>query len=384
VRERVRARSFLVGTGLLVVLILGAGFVSQLASTDGPGRSQVGVIGSESDQVASTVEAVADALGREVEVTFYERAAGRAALEEGDADVLVDASSAKALFADDVDDALLVVVQQSWVQMTVEARLAEAGLDEAEVAAALGVPPLEPERLDGGDDEPSGVGLLAGSMAAVLLFISLQTFGTYVLTGVVEEKSSAVVELLLVRAKAAHLLAGKIIGIGAAALAQFAAAVAAGMVSLAMSGVEVPPELWSALPMTLVWFIGGFALYSTLFALAGSLVSRQEDAQAAAAPIGYGLVAAYLLVFAFGYQPESLASRVLSLIPPFTPLLMPMRMAAGAASPAEIVAGVIGLGLATVLAVRVSGKIYEQVLLRRGSRIAWRDALALARGRSSG
>ena len=84
--------------------------------------------------------------------------------------------------------------------------------------------------------------------------------------------------------------------------------------------------------MMLVWFLGGFALYATLFALAGSLVSRQEDAQAAAAPIGYGLVAAYMLVFVFGYVPDSTASTVLSMLPPIAPFLMPMRMAAGAAS----------------------------------------------------
>ena len=155
----------------------------------------------------------------------------------------------------------------------------------------LSVAPLAPVTLDG-DDEPSGLGVLTGTLAAILLFVSLQTFGTYVLTGVVEEKSSAVVEMLLVRASADQLLAGKVIGIGVAALTQFAAAVAAGLVSLGVSGVDVPGEIWSAVPMMLVWFLGGFALYSTLFALAGSLVSRQEDAQSAAAPIRYGLMAA--------------------------------------------------------------------------------------------
>src|SRR5690606_16737085 len=201
-----------------------------------------------------------------------------------------------------------------------------------------------------------------------------------VLTGVVEEKSTAVVEVLLVRVPARHLLAGKVIGIGVAALIQLVLAVAAGMVSLALASVSVPGEVWSALPMVLVWFLGGYALYSTLFALAGSLVSRQEDAQAAAAPIMTVLIGAYLLVFFFGYAPESTASRVMSVIPPLAPLLMPMRMAAGAASVLEVALALVLMVAGVVLAWQLAGRIYNQVLLQRGTRISWRAAGAFLRG----
>ncbi len=317
---------------------------------------------------------------RDVSVTFFDDIdAARAAVEDGDVDVAVDPQQNQALFDQDVDDQALALVQQTWSQAEVTARLAAAGLDPTQITDVMSITPLAPVTLDGGDDEPSALGVLTGTLSAILLFVSLQTFGTYVLTGVVEEKSSAVVEILLVRASADQLLAGKVIGIGAAALTQFAAAVTAGLVALGVSGVDVPGEIWSAVPMMLVWFLGGFAMYATLFALAGSLVSRQEDAQSAAAPIGYGLMAAYLLVFVFGYVPDSTASTILSLIPPITPFLMPMRMAAGAASPIEVAIAIVGMVLATLGAWKLASRIYEQVLLRRGSRIAWRDALALLR-----
>jgi ABC-2 type transport system permease protein len=174
-------------------------------------------------------------------------------------------------------------------------------------------------------------------------------------------------------------LAGKVIGIGVVALLQFVLATLAGLVSLAISGTHVPGEIWSTLPLTIVWFLGGYALYSTLFALAGSLVSRQEDAPGAAAPIMTALIGAYLLVFVFGYAPKSGASRILSLIPPMAPFLMPMRMAAGAASVVEVVVAMVLLLAATFTVWKLAGKVYEQVLLRRGSRIAWRDALSLLR-----
>ena len=224
--------------------------------------------------------------------------------------------------------------------------------------------------------------MLTGTLTAILLFMSLQTFGGYVLVGVVEEKSTAVVELLLARARADQLLAGKVTGIGVAALLQFTLMIIAGLISLVISGTEVPDEIWSALPMTLVWFLGGYAFYSTLFALAGSLVARQEDAQAAAAPILAVLLGAYMLVFILGYAPDSRASTIMSMIPPIAPLLMPMRMAAGAASVAEVVLALVLLAAAIVAVWKIAGKIYEQVLLRRGSRIAWRDALSLLRPRS--
>jgi ABC-2 type transport system permease protein len=70
---------------------------------------------------------------------------------------------------------------------------------------------------------------------------------------------------------------------------------------------------------------------------------------------------------------------ILSMVPPMAPLLMPMRMAAGAASVVEVVIA-LSLLLASIMVVwKLAGKIYEQVLLRRGSRIVWRDALSLLR-----
>lgn len=379
VGQRMRAKSFLVGTGLLVAAILAIGVVTRIAAGDGPEAIDVAVVGSDPDAFAASLEGVTTVLDREVTVTTFDDIdAAKAALEDGDADVVVDLERSEAVFDDDVDDGTLALVQQAWAQYAVLTGLADAGLTPEQIAEALSVAPLEPVTLDG-DDEVSGIGILTGTLSAILLFISLQTFGTYVLTGVVEEKSSAVVEILLVRAPADRLLAGKVIGIGVAALAQFAAAVAAGLVSLAISDVDIPSEIWSSVPMMLVWFLLGFAMYSTLFALAGSLVSRQEDAQSAAAPITYGLVACYMLVFVFGYVPDSTASTVLSLIPPITPFLMPIRMAAGAASVVEIVVAVLGLLLTTVLAWKLASRIYEKVLLHRGVRIAWRNALGLLR-----
>ncbi len=376
--ERLRARSFYVLTGLLIAIIIALGLVGRFVDR-GPDTIELGVTGDTSADLVETLSLVGESIGREVEVTEYDdEAAGRAALEDGDVTLVVVPGEATLLSEEEPGEDQLALVQQAWASVEVQRSLIDAGLSAEQAGDALRTEPLEVRQLDG-EDESDGLAVLVGTLAAILLFISLQTFGGYVLTGVVEEKSTAVVEVLLVRVSADRLLAGKVIGIGAAALLQFAAAILAGLVSLTISGIDVPGDIWAALPITLVWFLGGYALYSTLFALAGSLVSRQEDAQAASAPIMTALIGAYLLVFIFGYQPESTASTIMSLFPPIAPLLMPMRMAAGAASVLEVVVSLVLLVAATFGAWKLAGRIYERVLLRRGARIGWRDALSIGR-----
>lgn len=377
-RERLRKKSFYVFTGLLVVVILAIGVIGRVADDRGPGDVDVGTT-EASAALGPVIDQTAEQLDRQASVTTYgDEEEALSALDEGDVDVVVLPDDGEAVFADEVDDEAFAIVAQAWSSIGVQEALAQAGLTEDEVEQALAAGALEATVLDG-SEEDSGIGVLAGTLAAILLFIVLQTFGGYVLVGVVEEKSTAVVEVLLVRARPDQLLAGKVIGIGIAALLQFLLAVAAGLVSLAISGVDVPGEIWSAVPMSLVWFLGGYALYSMLFALAGSLVSRQEDAQAASAPILSLLIGAYMLIFFFGYQPDSTASTVLSLLPPIAPLLMPMRMAAGAASVVEVVVALVLLLLSIWATWKLAGRIYEQVLLQRGSRISWGHALSLLR-----
>ncbi|MHB1138086.1 MAG: ABC transporter permease [Microthrixaceae bacterium] len=379
--ERLRAKSFYVLTGLLVVIILGIGVIGRFADSS-PSEIDLGIVGPDDTDLAVAVEQTAASVDREVTITEYsDRGAAEAAIDDGELTLAVVPADGELVTADDTGVDAVALVQQAWASADVGTALRDAGLSEQEAAQALTTAPLEVVAVDGGSDD-TGLAILVGTMTAVLLFVSLQTFGSYVLTGVVEEKSTAVVEVLLVRVRADQLLAGKVIGIGVAALVQFAIAIVAGLVALAVSGTEVPSAIWSSLPITLVWFLGGYALYSTLFALAGSLVSRQEDAQAASAPIMTALVAAYMLVFFFGYVPESPASRIMSIIPPIAPFLMPMRMAAGAASVLEVVVSMLGLLAATVGTWKIAGRIYEQVLLRRGSRISWRDALSLGRSSS--
>ncbi len=380
--QRLRTKSFALFTAGLVAGILAIGVIARFAGDDDVDAFTIAVSEPVPASFEQALTRAGSAIERAVRVVAVAGAPeARAMLEQDDdaPDAAVLTDEGALVFPGAVDQTVQAVVQQAWSVSRIESSLQDAGLSPAQVADALSPEPLTTTTIDTDDGELSGLAVLTGTLTAVLLFISLQTFGQYVLVGVVEEKSSAVVELLLARVRAHQMLAGKVIGIGIVALIQFVAMVAAGMVALAISGNSIPGEVWSAVPMALLWFLLGYALYSTLFALAGSLVSRQEDAQGAAAPILTVLIGAYMVVFVFGYIPDSTASRILSLIPPITPFLMPMRMAAGAAAPWEVALAIALTLLSTVAVTKLAGRIYEQVLLRRGTRITWREAAATLR-----
>ncbi len=382
-RDRLRRPSYFVIAGLFVLLILAFGVGARLAGSSKPGPVDVVVTGSDTAALASSLRTIGRSADRTVHV--HRSPTVTAALErfdDGDADILVDTGTARMITTDDVDAAEVALVRQAWTVTTLRANLADAGLDEAAADRALRVQPLETEaRTRPGSADVTAV--VTGTLAAALLFISLQIFGGQILTGVVEEKSTAVVEVLLARIRADELLAGKVLGIGIAAIAQFTLLVAAGLVALVIAGKDLPGAIWTAVPMTLVWYLMGFAFYAMLFALAGALVSRQEDAPGAAAPVTTALIGAYALLFVIAGSPDSAAARILSVIPPFAPILMPLRMASGSAAVVEIVAAIVLLAVAIVAIWKFTARIYSQVLLRRGSRITWASVWAIARGRSS-
>ena len=379
IRQRLRARSFAVFTALLCIGIIALGLLNSILNDDSPTSYDVATVGELPGTFTEDVDDLAATLGVEVEVTtIASRAEAETAVSDDDVDAAVDPATGDVIWPSEPVDELSSIVNGAWQAAEAREAASAAGLDAAQTEALLSPAPLNEVLLDP-DDDDDGLGILIGMASAILLFISISTFGGYVLMGVVEEKSTGVVEILLSHVKPHQLLTGKVLGIGTVAMIQFAAAVAAGLVSLWISGASVPSDIWVGLPATILWFVAGFVLYSTLFALAGSFVSRQEDAQGAAAPVSMVFIAAYLTVFAFGGVPDATVARVLSVLPPFAPLLMPLRMVTGSASMLEITVAAILLVAATYAMLRLAGAVFGRTLLHRGSRLHWRQVLRMQR-----
>jgi ABC-2 type transport system permease protein len=138
--------------------------------------------------------------------------------------------------------------------------------------------------------------------------------------------------------------------------------------------------IWS-----LIWFILGFAFYAVLNVAAGSLVSRPEDAQAAATPIALVAVTAYMLTFiVIMPNPDGVAARILSLFPPVAPIAFPARIAFVGVPLWEVFTGVAIMVAAVFGVVRLAARVYAGALLAAGGRVkirdAWRSAGELAAG----
>ncbi len=121
------------------------------------------------------------------------------------------------------------------------------------------------------------------------------------------------------------------------------------------------------------WFILGYAFYATAYAAAGSLVSRQEEAQNVAFPLTIVLTAAYLIA-AVSIGGDNAVLRVTSLLPPFAPMTMPLRIAGGDASVVDISVSILLMVGAVYVLIRVAGRVYSGGLLRTGGKVRLRDA----------
>ena len=150
----------------------------------------------------------------------------------------------------------------------------------------------------------------------VLLFMAITTYGAMVLTGVVEEKSSRVVEVLLARMPARNLLAGKIAGIGLLGLAQIAVTAVVALVAVAIDRLRRHTRGPRQRPrLGVVWFVLGYALYATVFGALGSLASRAEDARASPDRSRHARRSAYFVSFAAIGSADTTWARLRLLVP---------------------------------------------------------------------
>jgi ABC-2 type transport system permease protein len=127
------------------------------------------------------------------------------------------------------------------------------------------------------------------------------------------------------------------------------------------------------------WFVLGYAFYAAIFAVGASLVSRQEDLGTVLMPTTLVLVAALVVGIQASGNPGGTLARVTSYIPGISPLVMPVRQAAGDVAWWEITLSVVLMLLAIALVVRLGGRIYSGALLRTGGKIKMREALEAQR-----
>lgn len=377
--ERGRERSFLVSTVLSVVILIAVVVVPSALGLDGPSKQTLAVTPDVPAALVTQLQARADAYDVELTVDrVADVAAARAAVSDGDADAALTDRGGTLSAEQDPDDDLALLVQTTARDLGTASALRERGADAAEVRRILDPSPVRTAQLDPGGDDAAAAGV--AFVVVLLLYFQLIGYGNWVASGVVEEKSSRVVELLLSTVRPWQLLAGKILGIGALGLVQLLGMAGLGVgVAAATGAVELPDATLPAILAVLPWFLLGYAFYATVFALLAATVARQEDLQSATGPMNLVLMAAFFASFAAQSDPEGGVARIASLLPPSAPLVMPSRIVQDAAATWEIALSV-GLMLAAIaVVIPLAGRIYAGGALRTGKRASLRETWRAAR-----
>ncbi len=375
---RLRTRSFVVSTVVSLVVLIGY-VLTQSTMFDEEHPTQVGLAG-QAIAIAGPLKDAAGQLDYDVATSEVpDLAAGREMVADGSLDALVSGAPAelRVLVRGDVDPDLRTVLNGLVQQQVLSGLLASVeDLDANQVLATVAKAGVHVDSLEPADPQHNQRLALALVVVA-LLYLALLLYGSMVAQGVVEEKSSRVVELLLATVRPGQLLTGKVLGLGLVGLIQLFAVGAVGLLlAIGTSVVTLTGAAASTLAWGLLWYVLGYLLYATVFAAVGSLVSRQEDVQSVLMPITVVLVVAFVLGFAvLSRSPTGTTATVLSLLPPLSPILMPGRIAL-AAVPLWQVALAIVLTVATVaLLARVGSVVYRNAVLHLGPRLRLRDVL---------
>ncbi len=374
--QRAKSKAFLVTMGITLTAVLAIGPLLSLATEGDSAPEVVGLAGDVPPTLADEIRAAADEAGVDVVTRRLSTAtAPEDALRRGDALVVV------------VDGDELV-----WLEGPVffVERVVVAGIQAVARSAAirdLGLTPEEAARLvspplpgsvvvedEDPEEEPRRLGAFLGT---VLLYMSILIFGQFVLMGVLEEKSSRVVEVVLSRVRPRQVLVGKVIGLGVLGLSQllvFGGAIWFSMSQVDFEGVSLSQVSIGILVPVVVWFLLGYAFFSVLYAALGATISRQEDMQSVVMIPVLLLLPGYFISLIGGEDPTMTLVRVASLVPPTSPMVMPMRQAVS-----DVPLWEVGLAAALIVVVSwglilLGGRIYRGAILRIGAKVRLREA----------
>jgi len=365
-------RTFVVGTLGLIAILAGA-FGVQAFMANRASEYAVVTSSSAAQGMAERVKAAAEAGDDKVRVTLRaapDDAAATGQVRSGDADVWLheDGEQGWELTGlDEVPGDLTQPATDAIRDATLSANAATAGttVDDLTRGSTVTTAILE------GDADRAGVAQVVGFALAMMFYLASFTFGLALANSVVEEKASRIVEIITTKISVRQLLAGKVMGNLALAFAQMALFVAVGLVGLAFTDYDrFLPAISGAVGWFVVFFVIGFGLLACLWAVAGALASRTEDVQSTSTP----LTMLTMAMFFAALLVDGSAKTVLSFVPPFSSIIMPIRVLEGSAPWWQ---AVLALGILVVTAgliVRVAARLYQRSLLQTSGRLSLKQA----------
>jgi ABC-2 type transport system permease protein len=378
IRERIRGRVFRVVTVILFVVVTAAVVIPTLNANKTTSK-RVGVVAG-SASLEAELRDLAKSAGLSVRLVDQPGLPqARAALSAGHLDMVVDGTGTivvkEPISASDTSAGARYVRAVS-AALGAQRAFAQAGLTPQQAAAVARARPLPVESIEPGK-KPRTTAEATALLGVILIFVVLTQYLTWTLMGVMEEKSSRVVEVLLATVRPIQLLAGKVIGIGAVALAQAVALVVFALVLAEAVGSSL---VHGAAPLvvaaTLAWLILGYVFYSWVYAAAGSTAERQDQVQSLALPLSAPLIFGYIVsLIGVSSGAPSLLVKVLAYLPPTAPFAMPALVGFGDATWWQFLLSVIVTLACTVVVALAAARVYRTAVLQTGVRVRLRELL---------
>jgi ABC-2 type transport system permease protein len=404
---RVTTRTFLVATLVLVIAAALIGLAPVAIGYFNPGSSRVAVYVGASDLRGDPVATLDTLLNppssQDGDTPFTvsrstDLDADRQLTDDGQLTALLDVerdAQGGLVFTvytkEPADGTTALISRQAATSIAVGDRLGRLGLAPSD-QAALFAPAADTVRSPDLSEPAADSEAIAQEIADTTVIVALEMFlllavilyGTWIAQGVVEEKSSRMMEIILAAASPFQLLTGKVLGVSAAALLQFGAVLVTSFVALFAQGqiasIVLGDSAGGSLPSGLtpslliafsIFFVLGFLLYAMLFAAAGSLVSRQEDVNQMITPMTLVVSGGYVIALYASLGTIDMSATwvvALSWVPFVSPYLMVSRLNAGATGPLEVAVAVILLVATIVLVAWIASRIYAAGVLMYGQK----------------
>lgn len=380
-RERIRGRIYRLGTVVMLIVVAAAVVIPTIVAKKSTSPT-IGIVGSLSASQRSVVDVIGRDFNLNLQLTMESNlASAERDLRDGTIDIALDSKHIvlkKELVASD-SSILAEIARSISARFSTLATIDAAHLSQTQIATlshpvAVPIVGLLPAKQPVSVRASSIIGL-------ILLFALLSQYSAWILLGVAEEKSSRVVEVLLATIRPIHLLAGKVIGIGAAALLQASAIVVFALILAKAVGSDVlqgaaPLELASSL----LWLILGYAFYCWVYAAAGSLAERQDQLQSLSFPLMVPMLIGYITALTAATSGSaSLFFKLLAYLPPTAPFAMPVYVGFGQATWWEFLIAVALSIVSTVFVARFAAGIYRRAILQTGQRVKLREVLRPSR-----
>jgi ABC-2 type transport system permease protein len=397
--ERVASRSFVIGTLLFPLLMALLILLPRLIGSGGT-EWRLALVSEAPGAVADTFAAALSAPPESADDNTYrivaveapsagvrERLAARVDTEEIDGYIVLPADVLKSgtiVFRARKAGSFAVIrdLRSAGTRAVQSERLRTAGIDASAVAALVAPVEVDEARLTDGGEERGGAlaTFLTAYVFAFLIYLMTTLYGVAVMRSVLEEKTNRIAEVLMSTIRASHLMAGKIIGVGSAAVAQVLiwAGITTIIVSqshrlgegfslpdIALQALNVEPKMGALL---FCYFLLGFFLYASVFAMVGAAVTSEQEAQSVQFVALIPMIAPMMFLESILNAPLGRLPTLLGLIPFTSPITMPMRMASAPVPAVEIVASLALLVIGIAAVAWLAGKIYRVGILSTGKR----------------